>query len=399
MQGNSLLKGIILKALGEEELTPEETSILDVWLTDEDNRRDYDNWKDKDRLREMILQYDDYDIMEGKEITQRKLQNRAKVIQLRNWYRYGAAAVVLLLAGAVWIFTHNAKTNKSTAGNNSTIAIQKDIAPGTTKAVLTLADGRKINLDSAGDAKLAEQAGITISKENGQLVYKQNGSATNATEYNTLATAKGETFVAQLADGTLAWLNAGSSIRYPVSFSGSERVVDISGEVYFEVRHDASKPFHVRVLRQNDTPLDIQVLGTHFNVNDYADEEMIKTTLVEGSVKISARDKIKILKPRQQAQVSNGTNEKDIRVISDVNTDEVIAWKNGLFNFNGADIPTAMRQLARWYNIDVVYEGEIPRDKFRGKVQRKFNLSQSLEILERAGLKFKVEGRKLIVKQ
>ncbi len=141
--------------------------------------------------------------------------------------------------------------------------------------------------------------------------------------------------------------------------------------------------------------MDIQVLGTHFNVNAYNDEELIKTTLLEGSVKISAGNKIRILKPQQQAQVSNSASEKDFRVISGVNTDEVIAWKNGFFNFEGTDIPAALRQVARWYNIEIVYEGAIPRDKFMGGLERNLSISEALKVLEQGGLEFTVQGRKL----
>jgi ferric-dicitrate binding protein FerR (iron transport regulator) len=390
---------VVAKALLAEDLTPEEQLKLADWLTDEKNKELFDQLKDKDNLvKELAFQHQ-FDVAAGKQIIEQK-KHRRRVIKLTR-YRYAAAAVIMFAVASVWVFNHNSKTTKQTAGNNNTIAVQKDIPPGTTKAILTLADGSKIVLDSAGNGKLADQAGITISHQNGQLMYKQNGGAVNGSQYNTLATAKGETFVTQLADGTLAWLNAGSSIHYPVSFTGNERVVEITGEVYFEVAHDASKPFHVKILRQDDTPVDIQVLGTHFNVNAYNDDEIIKTTLLEGSVKISAVDKIKILKPQQQAQVSNSDNrnEKDIRVISDVNTDEVIAWKNGVFNFNGAEIPAALRQIARWYNIEIVYEGEVPRDKFMGEVERNLTLSQALKILEHAGLQFTVQGRKLIVKQ
>lgn len=384
---------VVAKALVEEDLTPEEQLQLNNWLKDEKNKELFDQLKDKDNLVKELAFHHQFDIATGKQIIEQKKQRR-RIIKL-TWYRYAAAAVVMMAVASVWVLNHT-KINKATVGNNNTIAVQKDIPPGETKAVLTLADGSKIFLESAGNGKLADQAGITISNQNGQLVYRQNGTATNAAQYNTLTTAKGETFVAQLADGTLAWLNAGSSIRYPVSFTGSERIVEITGELYFEVKHDATKPFHVKV-----NGMDIQVLGTHFDANAYSDEESIKTTLLQGSIKISTGDKIKILKPRQQAQVSNSTNknEKDIHVISDVNTDEVIAWKNGFFNFDGVDIPTALRQVARWYNIDIIYEGEVPRDKFVGEVERNLSLSQALKILERAGLQFTVQGRKLIVKQ
>lgn len=382
---------VIAKALTQEDLTPEEQIQLNDWLTDEKNKELFDQLMENDNLVKELAFHHQFDIAAGRQILDRKRQ-RNKVIKL-TWYRYAAAAVVLMAIASVWVFNHSTKKNKATPGNHTTIAVQKDIAPGETKAVLTLADGSKVYLDSTGNLKVAEQAGITISNQNGHLVYKQNGTASNTIQYNTLATAKGETFIAQLADGTLAWLNAGSSIRYPVMFTGSERVVEITGEVYFEVAHDAKKPFHVKA---NGT--DIQVLGTHFNVNSYNDEATVATTLIEGSVKISIADKIKILKPGQQAQVDNGSSDKDIRVIFDVNTDEVIAWKNGIFQFNNADLKTVMHQLERWYDVEVVYQGSVSNDLvFIGEMPRSMNLSKVLDVLQSQEVHFKIEGRKLIV--
>jgi transmembrane sensor len=409
MENEQFVIGAIM-AKDPATLSQEERDTLNEWLKKDNNQEIFDKATSEENKQAGIARL--YELRKENDRCLQKLYSNIGIIPMaaperkviHMWHRWSrfaiAASVVVMAVAAVWIFNHNTKTSKATGGSNNSIAVQKDIPPGATKAVLTLADGSKIYLDSAGNGKLADQAGITISNQNGQLVYKQNGGAVNGSQYNTLATAKGETFVTQLADGTLAWLNAGSSIHYPVSFTGSERVVEITGEVYFEVAHDASKPFHVKVHREahDEDPVDIQVLGTHFNVNAYNDEEIMKTTLLEGSVKISAGDKIKILKPEQQAQVSN-KNEKDIRVVSDVNTDEVIAWKNGFFNFEGVDIPAALRQVARWYNIEIVYEGEIPRDKFMGGLERNLSLSEALKVLEQGGLEFTVQGRKLIVKQ
>jgi transmembrane sensor len=382
---------VVAKALLEEDLTPEEQLQLADWFKDLKNKELFDQLKGN--LVNELASHHQFNIETGKQIIDQKRQ-RSRIIKLTR-YRYAAAAVVLMAVASVWFFNHNSKTNKTTAGSNNTMAVQKDLPPGETRAVLTLADGSKIFLDSSGNGKLADQAGITISNQNGQLIYKQNGTAVNGGQYNTLETAKGETFITQLSDGTLAWLNAGSSIHYPVSFTGSERVVEITGEVYFEVVHDASKPFHVKV-----NGMDIQVLGTHFNVNGYNDEASIKTTLLQGSVKISTGDKIKILKPGQQAQVSNGSNKngKDIQVVNDVNTDEVIAWKNGIFQFNNADLKTVMRELERWYDVEVVYQGSVTNDlELLGEMPRSMNLSKVLELLQSQQVHFKIEGHKLIV--
>ena len=410
MENEQFVIGAIM-AKDPATLSQEDRDTLSEWLKKDNNQEIFDKATSEENKQAGITRL--YELRKENDRCLQKLYTNIGIIPMaapekkviHMWHRWSrfaiAASVVIMAVATVWIFTHNTKTGKATSGSNNSTVVQKDIPPGETRAVLTLADGSKIYLDSAGNGKLAEQAGITISHQNGQLVYKQNGGALNGSQYNTLSTAKGETFVTQLEDGTLAWLNAGSSIHYPVSFTGSQRIVEITGEVYFEVAHNASKPFHVKVLRQaqDGNPIDIQVLGTHFNVNAYNDEEIMKTTLLEGSVKISAGDKIKILKPQQQAQVSNSADEKDIRVISNVNTDEVIAWKNGFFNFEGVDIPAALRQVARWYNIEIVYEGEIPTDKFVGGLERNLSLSEALKVLEQGGLKFTVQGRKLIVKQ
>jgi transmembrane sensor len=390
MQGNSLLKGIILKALGDEELTLDETSMLDAWLADEDNKKDFDNLKDKDRLHEMILEFHDYDIEEGKEITQRKLQNRAKVIQLRNWLRYAAAVIILMIGSVTFYFLILKKQEDKITGQPAIAKTNEDVPPGKYRAKLTLADGSFIVLDSVMMGKLAQQGSTQVMNKDGKLVYTGKVIKGNKVLYNTLTTARGQMYPLVLSDNSRIWLNSESSIKYPVAFVGKERRVEITGEAYFEIAHDASKPFIVTV---NGT--EIKVLGTKFNVNAYTDEGPIRTTLLEGSVQVKKGIGHTTIKPGQQAQVANNT----IKTIDDADVDQAVAWKNGFFNFDGQDIPTALRQIARWYNIDIVYEGEIPRDKFMGEVEINLSLSQALKILERAGLQFTVQGRKLIVKQ
>jgi transmembrane sensor len=390
MQGNSLLKGIILKALGDEELTLDESSMLDAWLADEDNKRDFDNLKDKDRLHEMILEFHDYDIEEGKEITHRKLQNRAKVIQLRNWLRYAAAVIILMIGSVTFYFLILKKHEDQITGQPAIAKTNEDVPPGKYKAKLTLADGSFIVLDSIMMGKLAQQGSTQVMNKDGKLVYTGKGIKGNKVLYNTLTTARGQMYPLVLSDNSRIWLNSESSIKYPVAFVGNERRVEITGEAYFEIAHDASKPFIVTV---NGT--EIKVLGTKFNVNAYADEGPIRTTLLEGSVQVKKGIGHTTIKPGQQAQVVNNT----IKTIDNADVDQAVAWKNGFFNFDGQDIPAALRQIARWYNIDIVYEGEIPRDKFIGEVEVNLSLSQALKILERAGLQFTVQGRKLIVKQ
>lgn len=320
----------------------------------------------------------------------RESGKKAKVVQL-NWRRMAVAAVFILLVGAgvLWLLQSQKKEQE--------IAIQakpdvlKDVAPGSNKAILKLADGTEIILDSANKGTLAQQGTVKVIKlDNGQLSYKPQYGKPDEVFYNTITTPKGGQYQLVLADGTKIWLNAASSLHFPAAFAGKERVVELKGEGYFEVAKNAAMPFHVRVHQ-----MDIQVLGTHFNVNAYTDENLMRTTLLEGSVKISKGAQARLLKPGQQAAVDQG---EQILVRNDVNLDEVIAWKNGLFQFQSADLETILRQASRWYDIEVEYRDKIS-ELFSGQISRNVNISQLLKILEFTGkVHFEIEGKKVIVK-
>lgn len=325
-------------------------------------------------------------------------------------YRWSisVAAAIMIIAGAGLFYYPQKRISHPTANH-----ITNDIAPGGNKAVLTLANGKKISLTDADNGTLAEQAGIRITKTaDGQLVYEvrhleggRSERSLHAVEmtYNTIETPRGGQYQLILPDGSKVWLNAASSLKYPVSFASfKERKVELNGEAYFEVAKDKSHPFVVNTDKQV-----VEVLGTHFNINSYEDEEAVKTTLIEGSVHVFVNsgtvgksDKIDeaaqnagiVLKPNQQSILrGNDFNVKK------VNTEESIAWKNGFFNFTHADLETVMRQLSRWYDVDVVYEGEIPPETFTGKVYRDMNLSKVLEILTYARVNFRIEGKKMII--
>jgi ferric-dicitrate binding protein FerR (iron transport regulator) len=268
---------------------------------------------------------------------------------------------------------------------------QNDIAPPSgNKAVLTLADGTKIELDSSGNGTIALQGNVRITKQsNGEISYA--GSAANEVSYNTLNVPRGSTPLGlTLSDGSQVWLNVGSSLTYPTAFTGKERKVKITGEAYFEVAHNASMPF---IVQHDDVT--VSVLGTHFNVNTYEDETAERITLLEGSVRVSKNKMSQILNPGQQASIAN---ESAIKVLDDVNMDEVMAWKNGKFRFGeNTDIGTIMRQISRWYNVDIEYEGRV-NQRFWGSISKDVNVSKVLKILEATGgVKFKVEGNKIIV--
>ena len=333
-----------------------------------------------------------------REVAERRVAERfaprRKILLLRP--RWAAAAAIVLLLAVVWYFQVHRSHDTQLASAQK--GIGGDVGPGTTRAVLTLADGTRITLDSARNGRLAMQGKTSISHQNGAITYN-DAMANHATShngkpgdllYNTLTTAAGEQSPPlTLSDGTRIWLNAASSIRYPVDFAGDTRTVTVTGEAYFEVAKDAAKPFYVQV-----RDLTVAVLGTDFNINAYADEPAIRTTLLAGSVKVLLPGADRLLLPGQQDQAVVGTD----KVIT-VDVDQVMAWKNGLFNFDHADLPTVLRQLARWYAIDVRFEGNAPARTFHGKMTRDLNLSQVLAVLQEVGVKFRLEGRTLIVEQ
>jgi ferric-dicitrate binding protein FerR (iron transport regulator) len=265
------------------------------------------------------------------------------------------------------------------------------VAPGGDKAILTLADGSTIILDDTRNGQVAKQGGTQISRQgNGQIVYHASGENTNKVVFNTLTTPRGGQFSIILPDGSKVWLNAVSSIRYPTAFTGKERKVDITGEVYFEIAQDASKPFKVSV-----QDMEVKVLGTHFNINAYTDEDIIKTTLLSGSISVARSGAVVTLKPGQQARAGNS---QPLKVIDHVQVDEEVAWKQGYFSFYKADLQTVMRQIARWYDVEIVYEGNPPVRQFGGKIDRSANISDVLKILEETKVNFRMEHRKIIVR-
>ena len=327
--------------------------------------------------------------------------NAAPVVPMyrRPFFRIAVAAAIILIigTGALW-FMHG--SSRDLAKTGSTQEHANDILPGGNKAILTLANGATIVLDSAADGTLAQQGNANIVKTaGGQLAYNILNEKPSEAFYNTLATPRGGQYRLVLPDGSKVWLNAASSIRFPVAFSGGARKVEITGEAYFEIAKNPSMPFKVFT-----TPplggvggMEVEVLGTRFNINAYHDEPDMRTTLLEGSVKVVVGQPAQqglVLLPGQQARVDHG-----ITLVKTTDLDQVMAWKNGLFNFNNADLPTVLRQLARWYDIDVQVEGNGPARTFSGKITRDLTLSQLIKLLEEVDVKFRIEGRTLIVTQ
>jgi ferric-dicitrate binding protein FerR (iron transport regulator) len=308
----------------------------------------------------------------------------------RNWFRLAAAAVFVLAVIGVYLLVNQQPVELPVAKSDQHIT--NDILPGGNKAVLTLSTRSDINLESVSNGTIVTEGGTKISKLNdGQLVYNILEEKPTQVLYNTVTTPRGGQYQLLLADGSKVWLNSASSIRFPVSFVRNERRVEVSGEAYFEVAKDPSRPFKVDVDGKNE----IEVLGTHFNINSYADEGSIKTTLLEGSVKVTSltTHESKLITPGQQAQL----NTDGQITISKADPDKVMAWKNGYFNVDGADTKTVMQLLSRWYDVDVVYEGAIPQREWGGDIEKNLKLSQMLKILEKNNLHFRLEGRKLMV--
>lgn len=313
----------------------------------------------------------------------------------RAIFRY-AAAVLLIVATGTYLWYHNSQEQSI---NTTDKLVSSDIPPGKNGAVLTLADGSQIELDSLKEGVIAQQNGSKVLLENGKVYYAAAGENTTEVTYNTMTTPKGRSTQFTLPDGTIVWLNAGSSIEYPTAFSSKERRVRVKGELYFDVVKNVHKPFIVETDNIN-----LEVLGTEFNINCYDNESQLKTTLVTGSVKVSSAKNssaLAVLKPGQQAILNKAQplpGETAFRVVNVKDINQVIDWKNGLFNFEGADIHQVMRQLERWYNIKVEYSGENQKVKFGGKMYRNINLSDVLMVLKRMDINVELKGDVLYVK-
>ncbi len=321
-----------------------------------------------------------------------EIEKPKAIVRKILWKRMAVAASILIAITTVAYFIFYSRNEKPALIVKATAPV--DIkAPESNRAMITLANGQKIFLDSAANGSLAMQGSMQLVKmANGQIGYQiSEGSHSDEIIYNTLSNPRGSKVInLMLSDGSRVWLNAGSSLTYPVAFGKKERSVSITGEAYFEIAHNASKPFYVSKGNVN-----VRVLGTHFNVNSYEDEDAIRVTLLQGSVNVTVAGNSAILKPGEQAKVQTENNK--IETSKDVDLEDVMAWKNGLFSFDEVGIQEVMRQLARWYDVDVVYEGKVPQQKFGGDIERTLSLSQVLEVLEKSNVHFKMEGRKIIV--
>ncbi len=300
-----------------------------------------------------------------------------------------AAAVLLLLMAGGWAW-QRFSAGAPPAVETASAATVQPIMPGGEKALLTLGDGAVVQLDSAGNGELAQQGGTAVAKLNsGMLAYQRAGHAVGAPVYNKVSTPKGGVYTVLLPDGTRAYLNTASSIRFPTAFRG-KRSVEITGEVYFEVAKNPAAKFEVAA---GDTK--VTVYGTHFNVNAYEDEPVTSVTLLEGAVSVANGADSVALRPGQQAQAAAGIRQVD----KQIDLEEVMAWKNGVFHFENLALPEIMRQISRWYDVTVAYSGKAPARRFSGIVSRQANIEEVLRFMQLAGVRFEITGRNITVIQ
>lgn len=303
-----------------------------------------------------------------------------------HFWRYAAAAVILISCGLLrWNSKKDISKPLAVAPTKEMIKIAPD------KATLTLSNGQIISVDQVSQGLITTQNDIVVTKNSdGQIIYTKNGNEQVAsTQTNQLTTPRGGQYKVVLSDGTQVWLNAATTLKYPVCFTAKERVVELNGEAYFEVEHDAAKPFKVISKAQ-----EIEVLGTHFDVKAYPDEAAIRTTLLTGSVKITAKNNKILLKPRQQATLAGNQDF----IVKEVNAADAIAWKNGYFSFKNEDIQSCMKTIARWYDVDVLYQGDVMQQRLGGTVSRYEHLADLLATIALTkSVKFKIEGRRVIV--
>jgi transmembrane sensor len=367
----------LLERYHRGECTAEEEVMLSLWFHKESISSKWEQNAIDDEMAKSMKQAIDASI------------DRHEQPKRLSWYKYAAAAAIVMISLGAALFFNYQKNQRA----SSLEYADSYISPGEDKAILTLADGKEISLNDASVGKLASQSGISITKsKTGQVIYTINKAITPVkdakVEYNTITTPRGGQYVINLPDGTTVWLNAESSVKFPVSFINlDERHVELKGEAYFEVAPDKDRPFKVLSNQQV-----VEVFGTHFNVMAYANEANVETTLLEGKVSVTYQSKEKFIKPGQQVQLIAG----EMKVLNNVDLEGTIAWKNKVFQFDNTDIDKVLRQIERWYNVDVQYAGPKPDVSFTGVIPMNVNVSKILRVMEQTcNVKFEIEGRNI----
>lgn len=307
-----------------------------------------------------------------------------------GWRQFSAAAAIVILFAGVIYYRNSKKPIVFDSQSSQKVRFKNEILPASGTAFLTLSDGSVIQLDSAKEGELAKQGTVTVIKtDSGQLNYKARTNGDGAMGFNTLTIPRGSQYQVVLPDGSKVWLNAASSLSYPVAFTGADRSVALIGEAYFEIAKNKEKPFRVEVSGSV-----VRVLGTHFNVNAYPDELVTKTSVLEGSVAVKYGKDSTIVKSGEEMRLNR---QRQIN-LTPINAEQVIAWRDKLFWFQGASFEQIMRQFSRWYNIDIVYQGKVSQT-FTGILPCNLPLSNLLSILEKGGnVQFTIEGKKVTVR-
>ncbi|MBS1598432.1 MAG: FecR family protein [Bacteroidetes bacterium] len=380
-----------------EELSGEESEELENWINESpDNENLFKHLTSEEgflsELKSYSIRAGNPEFDNNSEFSPSNVKKN-RLHRIGRFGKYAAITISLILTGAI-ITRYFVQKNesKSFPAEPTTSNIKNDLPPGENRAILTLSDGRKIKIDSTLHGSVAVQSGTKIlRKEDGQIAYVEEKSAATPSS-NIITTPFGGQIQIELSDGTKVWLNAGSSLKYPTAFATDKRSVELEyGEAYFEVSKNPKKPFSVMVKGMN-----VEVLGTHFNVNSYGDEPSINTTLFEGSVKVQKESQSLLLKPSQQSRLfENGKLE----IVTPDNPEQIIAWKNARFQFRNESLESIMRQIARWYDVEIKYQCEIPKRNFSADLSRNKNLSAFLKIMELSDIHFKLEGKKLTVIQ
>lgn len=398
MEGHQRFQQLLNKYL-DKTASQEEIEELRIWLLKNPEHELFDKiWQEipadtqffgEDKSQQILNRI----LRKDEQIEEPPMEEPIHVTDIEHSGRRGyllAAALLLLAFTGILSLMDNRKSPAPIVMTDH--PVMRDIeAPVSNNAMITFSDGSMVVLDTAGDGSLAIQGNTKVIKlPNGEIRYERTAGNNEPISFNTLTVPRGSRVVTlSLEDGSRIWMNSASSLRYPTAFRGKERRVEITGEAYFEIARNPAMPF---IVSRNQ--IETRVYGTEFNVNAYEDETNTSITLIEGSVEVSAEGKSTLLKPGQQARVSP---QHRIELIEDADTEAAIAWKNGYFQFTGNNIETVMRQVSRWYDVEVIYEGQIAERKFAGQMDRSNSLSSVLKILEESNVHFKTEGKKVTV--
>ncbi len=364
-------------------ISEEENRLLEEWYQS-DSSNQATNWErdiPEDKFQKIMFQkimrkVDDYESAKSRKTTTKRILRRFSEV----------AAILIFVFAGYWIYSE-----RQSSTNLAHQEMKQDVLPGTEDAILRIGNNQEINLSKVSDGRIVDNGKTSVDKKSGLLSYAAiNNSVQDKVEIHEIITKRGNQYHLELSDGTKVWMNSASSLKFPERFNSNKRIVELDGEAYFEVAHNASQPFLVKV---NGTV--VRVLGTHFNISAYKDEKEIKTTLLEGSVQVSKDENNVIIKPGEQAIVTNFSKEPIL--VSQADLDCTMAWKDGFFEFDGVDLPFILRQLSRWYDVDFELKAFSAKETYGGRISKNLKLSKVLQLLEINNVTFEQDGDKFIV--